>query len=894
MNFFVPLAMNLHALVAALLLSLPTVLILPLAPMVSAQFTAQQEANDQLRSVYRQMIDSYEQNLAAARQSGQRLQEVDVMNGAGIAYRFFGEYQKSADVLEAALKIARAINDSGRESMILQGLGATYSKLGDYLGVRFYEQQWQQVKQNGSLGSRVAVLQNLGLAYMQIVNYPKVIEVYEQYIPLIRQVNDPFQEEVGLGLLSTAYRQLGEAQKYSAILEQRLALARRTKNLSSEWTILNEQANFVQQGGRDLNQAIVIYQQMLQIGQRIGQVQPQTMALTELAVLYTAQNKPQAAIAALEQALSIARAKKDSFLEALILEDLSQVYGLIKDYNKAIELQKQSLEVYRVYYKQAPDQSLIAQAIGRLGMLQFQANQLQEAESTLKTALDLHNRFRESVLKTVNLLANSRDDINLALREQGREIYQTLQRIYILRQQTELALETAEEGRARAFIDLLLSGPQGNRPAQDLSVVSRPTIAQLKQIAKAQNSTLVQYSIFYEDKRSSRFNLGKHWSQSILPSTSQIFIWVIKPNGDIAFRQVDSRAILNQFFQKEKIDEKLRTFALGDLVANARGALGTGDRGFAFNENTEALNRVTSSTGRQSKIPELRLFHQLLIEPIVDLLPTNANDRVTFIPQDELFLTPFAALQDAAGKYLVEKHTILLAPSIQVLALTRQQRQRLSSPGGTGKALVVGNPTMPSLMVQGKRQPLSSLPGSEKEAKEIAQLLKTNALIGKTATETAIVQQMPQARIIHLATHGLLDVFNTARSERAATGFEGGLALAPTADQDGFLTTREILNLKLQAELVTLSACDTGRGRVSGDGVIGLSRSFIAAGTPSVIVSLWKVPDAPTASLMTEFYQNWQKNPDKAQALRQAMLTTAKQYPDPKDWAAFVLIGEAD
>ena len=93
---------------------------------------------------------------------------------------------------------------------------------------------------------------------------------------------------------------------------------------------------------------------------------------------------------------------------------------------------------------------------------------------------------------------------------------------------------------------------------------------------------------------------------------------------------------------------------------------------------------------------------------------------------------------------------------------------------------------------------------------------------------------------------------------------------------------------------MVLSACDTGRGRISGDGVIGLSRSLISAGVPSVLVSLWSVPDAPTEQLMTEFYQNQQKNPDKAQALRQAMLKIMKKHPNPRDWAAFTLIGEAE
>jgi CHAT domain-containing protein len=93
---------------------------------------------------------------------------------------------------------------------------------------------------------------------------------------------------------------------------------------------------------------------------------------------------------------------------------------------------------------------------------------------------------------------------------------------------------------------------------------------------------------------------------------------------------------------------------------------------------------------------------------------------------------------------------------------------------------------------------------------------------------------------------------------------------------------------------VVLSACDTGRGRITGDGVVGLSRSLIQAGVPSLVVSLWKVPDESTAYLMQQFYQNLQNSPDKAQALRQAMLDTMQQYPQPIDWAAFTLIGAAD
>lgn len=284
---------------------------------------------------------------------------------------------------------------------------------------------------------------------------------------------------------------------------------------------------------------------------------------------------------------------------------------------------------------------------------------------------------------------------------------------------------------------------------------------------------------------------------------------------------------------------------------------------------------------------KLRNMHQILIEPIADLLPKNPEEQVIFIPQGTLLLVPFAALQEADKTFLIERHTIRTAPSIQVLGLTQtQQAQRPAQPQATAtNALVIGNPTMPKL--GDPPEPLTDLPFAEKEAIAIADILKTTALTGANATENAVTRQMAEARLIHFATHGLLDDF-------AGLGVPGALALAPTATTDGFLTANEILALSLKrSDLVVLSACDTGRGRVTGDGVIGLSRSFIAAGAPSIVVSLWAVPDDATALLMTSFYQTLQHTPDKAQALRQAMLATLQRYPNARDWAAFTLIGEA-
>ncbi|HEY9632023.1 MAG TPA: CHAT domain-containing protein [Coleofasciculaceae cyanobacterium] len=149
----------------------------------------------------------------------------------------------------------------------------------------------------------------------------------------------------------------------------------------------------------------------------------------------------------------------------------------------------------------------------------------------------------------------------------------------------------------------------------------------------------------------------------------------------------------------------------------------------------------------------------------------DASDRVIFIPQNELFLVPFPPLQDTCGKYLIEKHTILTAPSIQVLQLTHEKRPTVSGDG----VLVVGNPIMPSVTttVGEASQQLKNLPGAHKEATDIAQLLNTKALTGNLATKAAALPKLSNARIIHLATHGLLDDFK-------GLGVPGAIAIMKT------------------------------------------------------------------------------------------------------------------
>jgi CHAT domain-containing protein len=527
------------------------------------------------------------------------------------------------------------------------------------------------------------------------------------------------------------------------------------------------------------------------------------------------------------------------------LAGLGNTYLTLGDTAKAIDLHSSSLTKAR----QQEDLEGEGNALNNLAYAQRQSGNLPEAEQHLRNAIVIWENLRIKL-----------DDANkVSIFEKQARTYRLLQGILIAQNKPDEALEIAERGRARAFVELLNSRISPN-PKEQLGITP-PNIEQIKQIAKKQNATLVEYSII-----SDTFNIqGKEQTLE-----SELYIWVIKPTGEITFHRSD----LKSLWQKENT-------SLEDLVTITRDSIGV--RGLP-------IITVRPRPGFQQRqeanlSQQLQRLHKLLIEPIADQLPTDPNANVIFIPQSSLFLVPFPALQDETGKYLIEKHTLLTAPSIQVLQLTQQQRQRLAIRGK--EVLVVGNPTMPKVAPAIGQPPkqLPALPGAEAEAKAIAPLLKTQALTDNQATKASILPLMANARIIHLATHGILDDIQ---------GLKSAIALAPSSKDSGLLTAEEILDLKLNAELVVLSACDTGRGRITGDGVIGLSRSFISAGVASVVVSLWSVPDAPTALLMTEFYQNLQKNPDKAQALRQAMLTIMKQHPNPRNWAAFTLIGKGN
>lgn len=534
--------------------------------------------------------------------------------------------------------------------------------------------------------------------------------------------------------------------------------------------------------------------------------------------------------------------------------------------------------------------------------------------------------------------------------------------VLIKQKKYEKALEISDLGRSlnllRNWGDSALSEEQRQ---EQLKKEPRMTIDDFKKIAKVKNITIVEYSLHEDD---------------------QLLIWVVTPDSNVYFRQVNlsnktakiafnqdnlssvlsiERNFLNLFifnfivtilvlliFAKSQ-NKKLAILFLGViLVLNTVGCQNQKQSQFAQsqidnipslkdliqvnyglinqeNGRTDVPQIITSLSNKycQKSIECLQKLNQVLIEPIADILPTNPDDHVVFIPDSQLLKVPFAALRDTQGKYLIEKHTIYYAPSIKILKMLHNEAYVKASISAitekyrkySQKApLIVGNPIMPTIKLPAidesrqeyseirniKPQKLGQLKGTENEAREIAKIYRTEPLIGKDATGEVVLKKMQNADIIHLATHG----FYTSMGNSV-------LALTPSRPscvgdapmdcnfynlEDGVLDSSSIFNPKttFKAQLIVLSACETGLAGLGDYRSSSFINEFMKKGVPSIVVSLWKIPDSPSDELMINFHKNLQNDPDKAKALRQAMLNTMKKHENPGLWSAFVLFGEAE
>lgn len=891
---------------------------------------------------YSEAIDSYQNGLDLSQDMGDRNQEAIALASIRDVYDLQG---RNTDVTDFA-QLAYADDQKAEGERLFnlarehQGMSDSQRALSDdwffltqvqklavnplihwYLAaLRIYrDEDVRRVYPEASQSREIAILTEAANIYYLDGEYRKGLDLYQQLLQIMRDRGDRDGEAATLNRIATVYEsqgldiggidlaylaridgQIGEAERLLEQADQETrSLRAAVEALETALTIYQsaDVQNILPEVSRNkeadiLDKMIVAYQneglypaaltlaqQSLQTAKTRNDLDRQAKLFNTVGTLYEFQAQYEKALSAFETSLQIARSQNNLTETASALYQIGGLHFFQGDLEQALDASRQALKI-----AQDIDNSFqTVNSLNLIGVVSIAQGNYDDAIATLKQANQLAGETPETKYKILTnlglaylqtqqpalaeeILIEAVNTLSTAPSlyydpytfEQQQYPFRFLEQALIDQGYHERALEIAERGRAEFMARDLFDQV---RTEEQSAVPDLLTLEDIKTFARQQQITLVEYSIV---------DFEEFFSDSLLN------IWVISPDGSVTFRQ-------------QPLPENLN-----ELVTETRQSIGVwGDRaGLIPKPNPERLAQLQAEQNKN-----LAQLHTLLIDPIADLLPDNPDQPVAFIPQEELFLVPFPALKDASGTYLISHHTMLTAPSIRVLQLTHVANTRSSPRQVSNKAVVVGNPAMPRvtfLNESGNFQDvqLQPLSGAQQEAQAIADLFQVPAFMGPSATEATVKPLLASASLIHLATHGLLE-YGDPR-ETSSRSAPGAVALTPGNGEDGLLTAREISRMNLQADLVVLSACDTGRGRITGDGVMGLSRSFVAAGVPSVVVSLWSVPDAPTADLMTEFYQQLDQGQSKAQALRQAMLTTLTTHPDPKDWAAFTLIGVGD
>lgn len=851
----------------------------------------------------RKAIEIYNQVLPIRRETRDRAGEAVTLNAVGEAYRRLGEKRKALKYFQDALPLRRAVRDANGEAVTLNGIGVVYSDLGE--AQKAIEAYNQALPLRRDVASRAVTLNNLGRAYDVLGAQQEAINYYNQALQLARSASARRTETQILNFIGLSHWAAGDYARALESFDQALPLSRDVKDPSLEAAIRNN-----------------------------------------LGLVYSATREWRKAIDALNQALPLFRKIGNRQGEAYALNNLGFAYEALGDLDKAKENHEQSLKLTR----DVNDRLREAKARYGIARVESRRNRLKQARNQVEQTIKIVESLRGK-LSSPDLRASYR-----ATTQQYYDLYiDVLMRMGKRAPRSNLtaeALQVSERARARSLIELLTEAGADIRQGVDAQLVERER--ELQEQINDKAAEQIQ-SLGDQKKANQVAALGQEIeqltaelrdTQSRIRAGSPRYAAITQPQP-LTAREIQrqilnpSTALLEYSLGEERsylwvvTSASLRGFTLPkrDLIeskARRYYELITARNQSDPNESSQRKQTRIANADAESRQVAADLS-RMLLGPVAAQL---GNKRLIVVADGALQYAPFAALPKpgAAGRPLITQHEVVSLPSASTLAVLR--RESAGRPAAAKTVAVIADPVFeakderlktveikagkpdekkadttaaePSriLLVKSAKDAgaigaefrIPRLPNTRREAEAILSLDSSGS--GKSTFDFAATRaaatndELSQYRIVHIATHGFLNSLNPELS-----GLVFSLLDEKGAPQNGFLLAPEIYNLKLPAaDLVVLSACQTGLGKeVRGEGVIGLTRGFMYAGAPRVVVSLWNVNDRATADLMKGFYQGMlTKNMRPAAALRSAQIEMLKlkQWQAPYYWAAFGLQGE--
>ncbi|OQA33660.1 MAG: CHAT domain protein [Betaproteobacteria bacterium ADurb.Bin341] len=471
----------------------------------------------------------------------------------------------------------------------------------------------------------------------------------------------------------------------------------------------------------------------------------------------------------------------------------------------------------------------------------------------------------ELLRKAVDIIELQRSSIDSEAGRIGyvgdkQSVYQQLVSLLISLNRTEEAFDFVERSKSRALVDMLAAKmdfgiPEGNAEK------ARAALAELERI---DNSLRVREASSGAVQVAALRNLQevRQKIHDAAPELAALVAVSAVPATELKGLLRPDEVLLEYYLQ----GDDFFAFVLGGGELKAVRLEGKG-----LDAEVQALRQALEQPRGDAWKSIAGGLHARLWQPIQGVL--GATKKVVVVPHGALHYLPFAVLSDTRGNFLIDRYDLRFLPSASVLKFLSPVQASVPS-----RILVLGNPDL--------GDPGLDLQFAEKETRTISALFPgAQMLLRQNASETNFKKAAAAYRRVHFATHGKF---------RPETPLSSGLYLAKDPENDGVLTVGELYSMRLDAELVTLSACETGLGKVAnGNDIVGLARGFLYAGSRAIVASLWSVDDQATAQLMQSFYRNLARM-NKPEALRQAQLSTRRAYPHPFYWAAFQITGRGD
>jgi CHAT domain-containing protein/Tfp pilus assembly protein PilF/ketosteroid isomerase-like protein len=849
---------------------------------------------------FAEALDFYQQSLALYEALGDKTDIPELLNYMGQIHYARGSYADAQTLFQKSLVVAEEMGDKSRVGFALNTLGALVSIQGDYAqGVEYFLRSLAISEEINDTTLMATPLNNLGSSYRLLGNNVLALEYYQRSLKLVEAMNDKKR-------IANTLSNIGEIHFSQGNYTQALEYLKKAMELAEASGYKPDAVGYEQIIGnvhvelRDYASALAHYEKSLSTSEALGQKRETAFTLQNIGNVNFLQGNAARALDYLQRSLVLAEQLGDTLAIAGAQIGFSNVYLSQGQYAKALEAAERALAA--ASQMQKPD--VLWAAHDLIGRSQRALGKLDQARQSFTDAIKIIEQMRAGV-------AGGEQDKQRFFQDKLIP-YHSMVELLIESQNFNDALIYAERAKARTLLDVLSSGRINVIKAMTKEEQAREQVL---------NGALVVINARVQEATQSRDAAGlaalkpKQEKARLEYEAFQTNLYAAHPElkvqrGGARLLTVDD---LDQFLNDDKtaileyVVEEKDSYLF--VIAKAAGSekritlkvypLGLNAKLLA--KETESFRKSVADRDLSVKTPARQLYDQLIKPAEAQLRGVN---KLIIVPDDVLWDLPFQALYRGERGYLLEGFAISYAPSLSVLREMKSKGSTLASSSSARRGselLALGNPVLNVEAVTKikvlRDDELVPLPGAEREVNTLGELYGRNrskVLIGDKATEEEVKNEAERYRLLHFATHAILDDRNPMYSR---------IMLTRPKDykrQDGMLEAWELMKLDLTAEMVVLSACQTARGRIgAGEGMIGMSWALFVAGSPAVVVSQWKVDSDRTTELMIEFHQNLVRRNrggtpsiTKAEALRAAALKLLRgNYSHPVYWAGFVLIG---